>query len=156
MTKPIDPLMDQSAPAASKITPLPEVIGAPPMVATVSGHPSPPNGLALPGAPVTPPLATPHWAAQPLHPMPDEATVPLPVEEVEIGPSGVDDDVEIIDAGAPTPVIVSTTPPPTPAAEAGRAGAADARPPPPPVPARESRPRPVAPPPPPPAAAASA
>jgi len=115
-------------------------------------NPAPPNGVG-PG-PATPPPATAPWAVQPLHPLHDDATVPLPVEDVEIaGPAGTEDDVEIIDAGAPAPS--PATPPPPPLAEVV-AAATEARTTPPPTPARESRPRPVAPPPPPPAPAAVA
>jgi SAM-dependent methyltransferase len=141
MTKPIDSLTQDIDPAASKVTPMPELVGAA----------VPPNGQVLPSAFVAPSAPLP-WAAQPLAPLQDEATVPLPMEDVEIaGPDGGggEDDVEIIDAGSPAqPEAQLVTPPPVPVSEPPNADGS-VRITPPPTPARESRPRPPAPPPPP-------
>jgi SAM-dependent methyltransferase len=138
MTKPIDSLTDDADPAASKVTPPPELVSAS-VVANgqVSVHPG-----ASPSAPLP-------WAAQPLAPLQDEATVPLPMEDVEIaGPA--EDDVEIIDAGTPSQAAAPppVTPPPMPVSEASGADGV-VRPAPPPMPSRENRSRPATPPPPP-------
>ena len=148
MTKPIDSLTDETDPAASKVTPLPELIDPPGVAVTANGQPvsiTPPPAPAA-GAP---------WAVQPLHPLQDEATVPLRVEEVEIAganSNGAEDDVEIIDAGAPPPAPHVVTPPPVPVTDASGSSIAEAatRTTPPPTPVR---PRPATPPPPPPSSA---
>jgi SAM-dependent methyltransferase len=93
------------------------------------------------GRPLTPTPAPSSWAAQPQHPMAEEATVPLPVEEVEF--ADAEDDL-LVDHGAPTvltgPVRADPnraaaslpsrrTPPPTPAMEgAGRSAGGAANP----------------------------
>jgi SAM-dependent methyltransferase len=79
--------------------------------------------------PLTPTPVPSSWAAQPLQPMAEEATVPLPVEEVEFADS---EDELLVDRGAPTvltgpvrpdPGRVAArlpsrlTPPPTPGPE---------------------------------------
>ena len=109
----------------------------------------------------------PNWAAQPMQPMLDEATVPLPVEEVEFAESEgdvaeADPDFEDRPTPAPRvtpppapnePVVVAPPPPPISAAPprpegatGGESGPAEARtrPLPPPPPPRPSGPPPVA------------
>jgi SAM-dependent methyltransferase len=86
---------------------------------------------------VTPAPVPPTWAAQPVHPMPEESTVPLPVEEVEFADNDEDLEEDLggpgqplslrpdgTDSGplrpipGPPPVAARLTPPPMPAGEA--------------------------------------
>jgi SAM-dependent methyltransferase len=88
--------------------------------------------------PLTPTPVPSSWAAQPLQPMAEEATVPLPVEEVEFADT---EDELLVDRGAPTvltgpvrpdPSRVAAslpsrlTPPPTPALESAARSAGGA------------------------------
>jgi SAM-dependent methyltransferase len=143
MTKPIDSATDEPS-LAPEVTPGPEVTvdesemqdaGAPPDINGEESALPPVEGFQSP-------MRMP-WAAQPTQPMHDEATVPLPVEDVEFaGPDeefsapltpqplsshpapavGVaDDDLEIVEPapGGPAkrpPRTASSPPPPPPAA----------------------------------------
>jgi SAM-dependent methyltransferase len=89
------------------------------------------------------------WAAQPLAPMPDEATVPLPVEEVEFAsPEGHfgDGRAQLRTADAPEPPRLPPRPPAPPVSAVDNARAeVPSRPVPPPAP-EPVRARPAAPP----------
>jgi SAM-dependent methyltransferase len=142
MAKPPDPgLPLQPAVDDEPVTPGPEIDVEP-----LTPPPEPSNDrngavTAEMGRPLTPTPAPSSWAAQPQHPMAEEATVPLPVEEVEF--ADAEDDL-LVDHGAPTvltgpvrgdPNRVAAslpsrrTPPPTPAMEgAGRSAGGAANP----------------------------
>jgi SAM-dependent methyltransferase len=129
---PVRPGSDDDEP----ITPGPEI--------TVEPLTPPPqtggrNGGAGELRPMTPTPVPASWAAQPLHPMGEESTVPLPVEEVEFADT---DDELLVDRGTPTiltgpvrpdPARMPTpgprpAPPPTPGEGAARAAGGAANP----------------------------
>jgi SAM-dependent methyltransferase len=67
--------------------------------------------LPPPGPPVTGSTPSPvpsSWAAQPLTPMPEEATVPLPVDEVEFAEPEEDDISEVSIAPGPAPAAAAS------------------------------------------------
>jgi SAM-dependent methyltransferase len=142
MAKPPDPgLPLQPAADDEPVTPGPEI-----EVEPLTPPPEPSNDrngavTAEMGRPLTPTPVPSSWAAQPQHPMAEESTVPLPVEEVEF--ADAEDDL-LVDRGEPTvltgPVRADPnraaarlpsrrTPPPTPATEgAGRSAGGAANP----------------------------
>src|SRR5688500_4541399 len=116
MAKPSDPALPNAA-GDDPITPGPEITvepptpppdpamlqETPPPEVSVRGGGSERNG----GGPgelsrrMTPTPVPASWAAQPLHPMMDESTVPLPVEEVEFADT---DDDQLVGRGTPSVV----------------------------------------------------
>ncbi|HEY0707689.1 MAG TPA: methyltransferase domain-containing protein [Polyangia bacterium] len=151
-------------------TPMPEVIlgdeTPPPDFFTAAPTPPPvPAGAVAPSRessmerlPTPKPLPA-AWAAQPLSPMQDEATVPLPVEEVEFATAEGEfgdgraqlrtgDVTPSIEPARASPPVMPSRPPVLPTGDTGRPQASEAlgRPTPPPAPLSETvKARPTAP-----------